>query len=133
MIDRESYDYLSKQVGPLEGRTNVDVYDPVTGRQITDIDLIEGMILWEDKTAINAINRLTGVDMTPAWIAKDVTRKFQLYLRARLLLPAHYRDAAIGWRFLRPGVDPTFRAAVEGEASRLRIANPGVTLFVQWR
>jgi hypothetical protein len=115
MIDRESYDYLSKQVGPLEGRTNVDVYDPVTGRQITDIDLIEGMILWEDKTAINAINRLTGVD------------------RARLLLPAHYRDAAIGWRFLRPGVDPTFRAAVEGEASRLRIANPGVTLFVQWR
>src|SRR5262245_15771406 len=42
------------QSGPLEGARGVEVRDPVTGRLITDIDLVENGVLWEEKSAVFA-------------------------------------------------------------------------------
>jgi hypothetical protein len=117
---------------PLQGKTEYQVMDPKNPeRTITDIDRIDGNTLWEEKSATDAKNRLTGADETPKWIQKQITDKFQRYLEARKLMPG-FNDAQIGFHFTSPGADPAFRAAVEAEIARLRSANPGVDIVVKW-
>lgn len=120
-------------VGPLEGKTNFLVTEPANpGRSVTDIDRIEGRTLWEEKTAIDAKNRITGADETARWIYENITRKFARLLESRSYLPRHYEHAEIGFHFKTPGVDPNFRIAVEAEIEILRTAHPDVTIRVQW-
>jgi RHS repeat-associated protein len=119
--------------GPLEGEIEYEVYDPAKrGRTITDIDKIEGNVLWEEKGAVNATNRITGADETTAWLSKNITAKFNKIIEARTHLPSFYKDSEIGFHFTTPGADANFRAAVETEIQNLRIANPGVKILTKW-
>jgi hypothetical protein len=102
------------------------------GRSVTDIDRIEGNTLWEEKTAVEARNRITGLDTTTRWVYENITRKFARLLEARRYLPRYYEHAAIGFHFKTPGADPNFRIAVEAEIETLRAAHPDVTIRVQW-
>jgi hypothetical protein len=123
---------FAETTGSLEGQKDYQVNDPTnSGRTITDIDSIEGNILWEEKSATSGVNRLTGVDETAGWIQDHVTIKFARILEARHHLPG-YENADIGFRFTGPGVDPAFRAAVEAEIIRLRSAHPNVTIYLKW-
>jgi hypothetical protein len=111
--------------GRLEGRTEIMVNDPaVVGRTITDIDRVEGGVLWEEKSATTAQN----IDN---WVRKHVDRKFQAYLEARQHLEG-YEDAPIGFRFTKPGAAPDFKAAVEKALGDLRNANPDVDIRLDW-
>jgi hypothetical protein len=119
--------------GPLEGKTNFLVTEPANpGRTITDIDRIEGNILWEEKTAIDAKNRVTGRDETVRWVYENITRKFGRLLEARRYLPTYYAQAEIGFHFKTPHADPAFRAAVEAEIATLRAVHAQVIIRVQW-
>jgi hypothetical protein len=42
------------QSGSLEGMRGVEVRDPATGNLITDIDVVENGVLWEEKSAVFA-------------------------------------------------------------------------------
>jgi hypothetical protein len=118
---------------PLVGKTNHQVFDPTNpGKTITDIDRIEPNALWEEKSATNAINRLTGADETASWVNKNITAKFQNYLEARKVLPG-FKNADIGFDFTKAGVDPSFKSAVEAEVAALRAANPDVKILLNWR
>ena len=119
--------------GALEGRRNHQVNDPNDpGHTIADIDRIEDDTLWEEKTATDAINRRSGADETPRWIARHIAGKFSEYPEAMQHLPG-YERAAIGFDFTRSGADPAFKAAVEAEITRLRAAHPDVTIRTRWR
>jgi hypothetical protein len=114
-------------------RYAVLVVEPANpGRTITAIDRIAGKILWEEKTAVDAKNRITGADETARWIYANITRKFARLLEARRYLPRYYEDAEIGFHFQKPGAAPDFKAAVEAEIERLYAAHPDVTIRVQW-
>ncbi|WP_433349662.1 hypothetical protein [Micromonospora sp. CA-111912] len=78
--------------GCLEGKRDYDVYDPESGDRITDIDHIEGGVLWEEKSAIFG---------DESWLNKHVNRKVDACLRARQNLPG-YENAPIGFRFTNP-------------------------------
>jgi hypothetical protein len=101
------------------------VNDPdVVGRTITDIDNVERGVLWEEKSATTAQN----IDN---WVSKHIDRKFRAYLEARQHL-AGYEDAPIGFRFTRPGADPTFKSKVENALDVLRRAHPDVDIRLDW-
>ncbi len=118
--------------GRLEGERDYKVRDPANpGREITDIDHIEGNTLWEDKSAVNGIDQRSGVDRTSEWIARHITTKFTRILEARQYLPG-YEQAQIGFHFTRSGADPAFRAAVEAEIGRLQTAYRDVVLRTRW-
>jgi hypothetical protein len=120
-------------VGPLEDKTNFLVTEPANpGRNVTDIDRIEGNTLWEEKTAVNARHRITGADETARWIYENITRKFGRLLEARRYLPRYYEHAEIGFHFKTPGVDPDFKNAVEAAIETLRAAHPEVTIRLKW-
>ena len=120
-------------VGPLEGKTNFLVTEPADpGRSVTDIDRIEGNTLWEEKTAVEARNRITGADETARWVYENVTRKFARLLEARGYLPRYYEHAEIGFHFKTPGAEPNFRIAVETEIEALRAAHPDEMIWVKW-
>ncbi|MCU0494510.1 MAG: hypothetical protein MUD01_23230 [Chloroflexaceae bacterium] len=109
------------------------MYDPARpGEAITDIDHIEGDVLWEVKTAVDAVDRMTGKDGTARWIRDKVTGKADRYVRARAHIPG-YEDADIGFRFMTPGADPAFQAAVNAEIARLRTVYPAITWLIEWR
>jgi hypothetical protein len=110
------------QTGPLEGERNYKVFER-GGRELTDIDHFEGKTMWEDKSAVNASNIVE-------WVAEEVTRKFELYLRARERLPSFYRDANIGFRFSHTPKQK-FWDAVMNEIDRLRKLHPDVKIEVQ--
>lgn len=119
--------------GPLEGKTSFLVVEPARpGRNITDIDRIEDNTLWEEKTAVDAKHRITGVDETARWVYANITRKFARLLEARRYLPRYYENAEIGFHFKRSGADPDFKTAVETEIETLRAAHPDVTIRVKW-
>jgi hypothetical protein len=131
-VEKKLADARTAKQAPLQGKTNYQVTDPKDpGKTITDIDRIDGNTLWEEKSATDAKNRLTGADETPQWIQKNITDKFQRYLDARKVMPG-FGDADIGFHFTTPGADPAFRAAVEAEIARLRAANPNVNIVVKW-
>ncbi|WP_412539078.1 LamG domain-containing protein [Longispora sp. K20-0274] len=113
----------SKFAGVLEGKANYDVVDPKTGNMVTDIDLVEGGVLWEEKSA-------GWVGDTQTWINKQVIGKFDKYLRARQLL-AGYEDAPIGLR-MEPGVQPDLKVAIEQAVAEYRIAHPGVDIRLEF-
>jgi len=116
----------------LLGKTNYQALDPTTGQVITDIDHFEPNQLWEEKSATDAIDRMTGADKTAKWVRTQITEKFAKILRARQELPG-WRNADIGFEFTTPGADPAFKAAVEAEIARLRAANPNVNILTRWR
>jgi hypothetical protein len=111
--------------GALEGRRAVEVTNPKTGNVITDIDEIKGGVLWEEKSAIFATDNAK-------WVEKHITKKFNAYLEARKNLPG-YENAPIGFKFTagKP-VDPALEKAIIDEISRLRKANPGVDIRLEW-
>lgn len=119
---------------PLEGKVNYQVHDPSNiGRTIVDIDRFEGNILWEEKSATSGVNKITGIDETPRWIAKHITKKFEDLVEARKHLPDFYKDAEIGFDFVKSGADPKFKAAVETEVKRLSQLHPDIKIRVNWR
>nr|WP_246486830.1 RHS repeat domain-containing protein [Kribbella qitaiheensis] len=105
----------------LEGEREKNVYDPETNNLITDIDHIDGGILWEEKSAQYADND---------WLTKHLNGKVDKYLGARQQLPG-YENAPIGFRFTNP-VDPRFKAAIEQRVAELRQANPGVDIRLEF-
>lgn len=111
--------------GCLEGKKEYDVFDPETGNKITDIDLFEGDVLWEDKHVL-------GYWADEKWLDKHIDGKFELYLKARKQLPEHYADAPIGFRFTRPDQDPRFIEAVEARFQKLREKYPDVHIQTRW-
>lgn len=134
IVNQDSYEYVSQQKGSLEGEVGLKVQDPLTGNDITDIDFIEGKILWEDKSAADAYNPITGTYDADTRVDKQISGKFKKFLQARAEMPAEYRDAAIGFHFSESAsdVDPAFRAKVENRIAELRAVNPNVTIFLQW-
>ncbi|MFV2099170.1 polymorphic toxin-type HINT domain-containing protein, partial [Micromonospora sp. LOL_014] len=106
----------------LEGARDHDVYDPESGNRITDIDHIDGGVLWEEKSAIFG---------DESWMAKHVDKKLGAYIRARQHLGG-YENAPIGFRFTRPGVDPRFRSALQERFARLRQEHPGLDLRLEF-
>jgi len=108
----------------LEGETNLDVFDPYSGHTITDIDLINGGTLWEEKSAWWAQD-------DNAWVAKNIYGKFESYLEARRYLPARYANAPIGFAF-EQAPDVPLGAAVVNAVDQLRADNPSVTIYLQW-
>jgi len=112
-------------LGPhwLEGRPTV-VHDAGTGDAITDIDLVQGNVLWELKSATWA------ADPT-AWAKKHIIDKFEAYLRARANIP-YYERAEIGVRFSATPNDPAFREAVETAVAKERTAHPDVSFHIDW-
>lgn len=119
---------------PLEGKTDYQVHDPnKVGRTIVDIDRFEDNILWEEKSATSGINKVTGVDETTRWISKHITKKFGDLVEARKYLPDFYKDAEIGFDFVKSGVDPKFKEAVETEIQRLSKLYPDIKIRVNWR
>jgi len=119
--------------GKLEGIRGYDVRDPKNPeRTITDIDSIEGNILWEEKSATDAIDRVTKLDCTSQWLEKHIRKKFTAYKEARQHLQ-DYENAAIGFRFIKPGVNSNFRSAVEKEVNQLRAENPNVNIIIEWK
>ncbi|MCX4819083.1 Hint domain-containing protein [Streptomyces sp. NBC_01142] len=108
--------------GPLDGEREYDVYDPVTKNRITDIDHIDGGVLWEEKSALFG-------DET--WLTKQVDGKLTKYLEARKHMEG-YEQAPIGFRFTNPSVDPRFRAALEQRIQKLREDNPGLDIRLEF-
>jgi hypothetical protein len=109
----------------LEGRTDYQVVDPTDpGRTITDIDVVENGVMWEVKTATNALD-------PDSWAAKHVTAKLERYLEARQVLDG-WDDAPIGMRFETPGADPAFREAVERAVADFRQRFPDVDVRIDW-
>lgn len=108
--------------GPLDGEREYDVYDPVTKNRITDIDHIDGGVLWEEKSALFG-------DET--WLTKQVDGKLTKYLQARKHMEG-YEQAPIGFRFTNPSVDPRFRAALEQRIQKLREENPGLDIRLEF-
>jgi hypothetical protein len=111
--------------GWLEGEEGVVVYDPVNDPSrsdpITDFDLIEGGVLWENKSADRLrfspdtrhaiMTELTESerpefirDAIVEWSLDQVYGKLRRLLRARAFLP-FYRDAPIGFYLQKP--DPS--------------------------
>ncbi|MFI8917379.1 hypothetical protein ACIGW4_38065 [Streptomyces sp. NPDC053513] len=111
--------------GCLEGKEEWEVFDPVTGNLITDIDHIDGDVLWELKSAIG------GWDDTK-WLDKHINGKFAKYLAARKQLPEFYADAPIGFRFTYGNQDQRFIDAVEARLQKLREEHPGVVIMTRW-
>jgi RHS repeat-associated protein len=108
--------------GPLEGERDYDVYHPANGNRITDIDHIDGGVLWEEKSA------LYGDD---GWITKHIDGKLKKYLEARQNMPG-YENAPIGFRFTNSSIDPRFRSTLESHIENLRQANPGVDIRLEF-
>jgi hypothetical protein len=94
------------------------------GRTITDIDRPQDGVLWEEKSAVNALD----VDK---WVNKQVNNKIEAYIEARQYIGG-YENAPVGIEFTRVGADPAFRAAVEKAIADLRIKHPDVTILVKW-
>ncbi len=125
---------LSQIEPPLKGKVNFQVHDPnKVGRTIVDIDRFEDNILWEEKSATIGINKITGVDETSRWISKHITKKFDYLVEARKYLPDFYKDAEIGFDFVKSGVDPAFKTTVETELKRLSRLHPDIKIQVNWR
>ncbi|GAA4943728.1 hypothetical protein [Actinoplanes utahensis] len=115
-----------------EGAKEMNVYtDSSKARRITDVDRVAEGVLWEEKSAVNAVDRKTGADGTATWISRNIDSKISKYLDARVHIP-HYSNAPIGFSFTKSGVDPAFRAAVERAVEGHRLANPGVDIRVKW-
>lgn len=108
--------------GPLDGEREYDVYDPKTGNRITDIDHIDGGVLWEEKSALFG-------DET--WLTKQVDGKLAKYLEARKQMKG-YEQAPIGFRFTNANVDPRFRTALEQRIQKLRDENPGLDIRLEF-
>ncbi|MGI5207880.1 hypothetical protein ACQEU6_40690 [Spirillospora sp. CA-108201] len=109
----------------LEGQRDYVVDDPaVPGRTITDIDRIQGGVLWEEKSATHASD-------VGRWVAKHIDKKFSSYLDARQYIVG-YEQAPIGFHFTSPGADPVFRSEVESAVERLRQAYPTEQILLEW-
>ncbi|MFJ6934839.1 polymorphic toxin-type HINT domain-containing protein [Streptomyces sp. NPDC101132] len=104
----------------LEGQREYPIYDPQTGNLITDIDHVDGGVLWELKSATYADD---------AWLTKHINGKLEKYLKARRQMDG-YEEAPIGFRFEQP-VDPRFRAALEARIEELRRAHPDLDLRLE--
>jgi hypothetical protein len=101
--------------GPLEGAREHPVTD-AKGDLITDIDLIEDDKLWEKKSAMNAGD-------VKEWVKTHITEKFEAYLKARDRLPAHYKNAKIGFIFEGAPKEELWRAIMD-EIDRLQGLHP---------
>ncbi|MFD9225167.1 polymorphic toxin-type HINT domain-containing protein [Streptomyces sp. NPDC060064] len=108
--------------GPLDGEREYDVYDPKTKNRITDIDHIDGGVLWEEKSALFG---------DESWLTKQVDGKLAKYLEARKHMEG-YEQAPVGFRFTNPKVDPRFRAALEQRIQKLRDENPGLDIRLEF-
>lgn len=118
---------LAKHPGSVEGQEEIPVHDPGTGKEITDIDLVENGALVERKSATTAPDPV-------GWSADNVTNKIWKYIEAREIAPelAEYRDAPIIYRMTTPGVQPELRAAIEEAFEEGKQYNPGIDLRLEF-
>ncbi|WP_157838434.1 hypothetical protein [Nocardia farcinica] len=108
-----------------EGDSEIQIDDPNNpARTITDIDRIEGGILWEEKSATSAAD-------IQKWVDKQVTKKLESYMEAQQYI-AGYEDSPIGIEFTSPGVDPAFKSAVEQAVAEFKANNPATEIVVKW-
>ncbi|WP_018565597.1 hypothetical protein [Streptomyces sp. PsTaAH-124] len=128
-LDHGPADHASnRERPPREGDTNYIVDNPENWADtITDIDRIDGGILWEEKTATGRDPRVN----VNKWIAKHVFKKLDSYVRARHCMSG-YEGAPLGLDFTEPGATSEFRAAVESGVAEWVTRNPGVDVRVRW-
>lgn len=113
--------------GPLEGETNYEVYGQ-GGRPITDIDLVKGNTLWEEKS----IEGVSGNQTIDNWVNENVYTKFYRCLAARGQLPGYYSDASIGFNLTGQNLDPQLQSAIEGQVEYLREINSDVNIRLEF-
>lgn len=89
-------------------KTPLDVYDPVTGNRITDIDTIYRGYLTEEKSATWAMDN--------KGFADRLVNQLGRYVNARSYVPG-WEDAPIAARFTGPGMDPALQSAVQDALS----------------
>jgi hypothetical protein len=87
--------------------------------------VVQGGILWEDKSA-------TFAGDNAKWVDKQVVKKLNSYLEARQHLPG-YENASIGLRMTEPNVDPSLRSAIETALNQFRAEHPGVDVRLEFR
>jgi hypothetical protein len=122
-------DELSNRVRPPQpGDREYVVHNPNDPSDtVTDFDLVgDDGRLWEEKTATGQDPR---IDINK-WVAKNVTKKLDSYLRGRPYAPG-YENAPFGIDFTDPGATPAFKAAVE-QAVRDWETQNGVDVEVRW-
>ncbi|MBF6349747.1 hypothetical protein IU448_12050 [Nocardia flavorosea] len=108
-----------------DGDTEVKIDEPGNlSRTITDIDLVENGVLWEEKSAVSSPN-------PEKWVEKHVTKKLESFLEARQYIAGH-ETAPIGLRFTQAGADPQFKAAVEKAVGDLRAKHPDTEIHLEW-
>ena len=98
------------------------------GSPITDIDLIEGKVLWEQKAA----EGVSGTQTINKWVNENVYTKFFRYLTAREELPGFYNDASIGFDFTGKNIAPELRSAVEDQVGYLRSLDLGADIRLKF-
>ncbi len=115
-----------------EGASRKDIYDvkndPHFINRITDIDLIKDGVLWEEKTAVYAMD----LAEQKKWVAKHLPKKIESYLKARPLIKG-YEGAPIGFKFTKQTLvnNPGLKALVEQSLKELRVRY-GADIRVWW-
>lgn len=116
---------------PREGQNKLQIDDPKNlADTITDIDLVQDGVLWENKTATYPMN----ATQQRNWVNKHVGKKIDAYLRARPFVKG-YENAPIGIRFEDPAintVNPGIKDLVEQRLKELRAQYPGVDIRLWW-
>jgi RHS repeat-associated protein len=120
------------KVGSLEGVRDFVVKANKSAPVITDIDLIRGNTLIEEKTATSGFNRYSKLNETAKWVKKHITEKFKNIVEARKYLPKEYQNADIQFHFTKKGATSSFKKAVNSEIKKLRTQNPDINLTVKW-
>ncbi|MFJ8646176.1 hypothetical protein ACIRNI_08625 [Streptomyces sp. NPDC093546] len=115
-----------------EGDTEIQIDDPNDlSNTITDIDLVRGGVLWENKTV--TARKLTQ-EQLQKWVDKHVGKKIKGYKTARPLL-AGYEDAPIGIRFEDPAIlqiNPGLKDLVAQRMQELKAIHPDVDIRLDW-
>lgn len=109
-----------------EGDRNSKIDNPNDlGDTITDIDVIDGGVLWEEKTAVHP-----NIDPV-SWAGKTVGKKLSVYIRARQYIKG-YEKAPIGMWFVKSGTTPELRRQVELRLNEFRALHPDVDIRLRW-
>ncbi|MFE4540045.1 hypothetical protein ACFRKB_34080 [Streptomyces scopuliridis] len=115
-----------------EGDTEIQIDNPNDlSDTVTDIDLVRGRVLWENKTV--TARKLTQ-EQLQKWVDKHVGKKIAGYKRARPFL-AGYEDAPVGIRFEDPAIlqiNPGLKDLVAQRMKELKAIHPDLDIRLDW-